>query len=97
MPRVEGISRKVGLARSLSSATRPDRWAGRCTVWRACRGAVLGIALISALVNVLYLTGSCGYSRQEAAPSPGKAKRPAVDASSKDTAACRQARILGNP
>ncbi|WP_445505320.1 type I secretion system permease/ATPase [Microvirga sp. G4-2] len=46
------------MARSLSSTTSLGRPAELSATWRACHGAILGIALISALVNVLYLTGS---------------------------------------
>lgn len=46
------------MGRSLSSAISSGRVADPSSVWRACRGAVLGVALISALVNLLYLTGS---------------------------------------
>ncbi|NOJ38057.1 type I secretion system permease/ATPase [Bradyrhizobium australiense] len=46
------------MARSLSSSISPGRQADLASAWRTCRGALVGVALISALVNVLYLTGS---------------------------------------
>lgn len=46
------------MPRALSSSISPGRDRDSVSAWRACRGAVLGVALISALVNVLYLTGS---------------------------------------
>jgi PrtD family type I secretion system ABC transporter len=46
------------MARSLSGSTSPGRQEDLAFAWRACRAAIFGVALISALVNVLYLTGS---------------------------------------
>jgi ATP-binding cassette subfamily C protein PrsD len=46
------------MARSLSSSTSPGQQEDLAFAWRACRAAIFGVALISALVNVLYLTGS---------------------------------------
>jgi PrtD family type I secretion system ABC transporter len=48
----------LDVARSPSNASRPARGAELSSALRACHGAFLGIALISALLNVLYLTGS---------------------------------------